>query len=436
MKKLYTLLYAFSLILINPWGGSRGEIWTQPKVFVVLLIVLSNLSFLWEERKLLTFSRQWKICLVLWGFFLTVGAISTLQSPFPERSFWGQDQMGDGWLYWLLISIFSLTNRLLLKLHPELFRCQMRGLLIGAVVVAVSVFPQVINWQIDYTATNGQLVGNDVLASTIFRGQQPIALYSHRGHAAIVLTLAAVISLVGWKWKLISDRTSSLALFLILPALLFTNTRTAIVSLMIALFYLLGRQYYKQLIPAIFIGLLAISAMTFTRPLDWNRVSVAQVMSSRDPLWELAVRGIQKRPLFGWGFGGFGIAYPFVTNPNNTPEIVNLGQFSYDYIALNGQVRTEKIPSYKAHNLILDTAVSTGILGLLACFTLWGYCFYSVIRSPNIGIEAVAIAYTTFAIAWFESAEYAHIFWWALDFSESRFQSSKFTQARADSSSF
>ncbi|MEG3924558.1 MULTISPECIES: hypothetical protein [unclassified Microcoleus] len=264
MKNLYTLLYAFSLILINPWGGSRGEIWTQPKVFVVLLIVLSNLSFLWEERKLLTFSRSWKVCLILWGFFLTVGAISTLNSPFPERSFWGQDQMGDGWLYWLLISIFSLTNRLLLKLHPELFGCQIRGLLIGGAVVAISVFPQVFNWQIDYTATNGQSIAHDVLASTIFRGQQPIALFSHRGHAAIVLALTAVICAVAWKRKLISDRTATLALFLILPALLFTNTRTAVLSLIIAIFYLLGRQYYKQLIPALAIGFVAISAMTFT----------------------------------------------------------------------------------------------------------------------------------------------------------------------------
>lgn len=419
MKNLYTLLYAFSLILINPWGGSRGEIWTQPKVFVVLLIVLSNLSFLWEERKLLTFSRQWKICLILWGVFLTVGAISTLNSPFPERSFWGQDQMGDGWLYWLLISIFSLSNRLLLKLHPELFLSQMRGLLIGGAVVAVSVFPQVVNWQIDYTATSGQSIAHDVLASTIFRGQQPIALFSHRGHAAIVLTLTAVICAVGWKWKLINDRTSTLILFIILPALLFTNTRTAILSLIIALFYLLGWQYYKLMIAVIALGLVAISAMTFTRPLDWNRVSVAQVMSSRSPLWELAVRGIQKRPLFGWGFNGFGIAYPFVANPNKVPEIVNLGQFSYDYLDINGQIRTEKIPSYKAHNWILDTAISTGILGVIASFALWGYCLHCAIVSLNTDISAMAIGYLTFILPWFECAQYAQVLWWALDGSES-----------------
>jgi O-antigen ligase len=418
MKKLYTLLYALGLILINPWGSSRGEIWTQPKVFVLLLIVLSNLAFLWKERNLLTFSRQWKIFLILWVVYLTIGAISTLNSPFPERSFWGQDQMGDGWLYWLLIAVFSLSNRLLLKIHPELFVSQMRGFLIGGVVVALSVFPQVVNWQIDYTATSGQLVANDVLSSTIFRSQQPIALFSHRGHAAIVLTIAAMISLVGWKGKLISDRASLLALFLILPALLFTNTRSAIVSLIVSVSYLFGKQYYKQLIAGIFIGLLAISAMTFTRPLDWNRASVAQVMSSRDPLWEIALRGIQQRPLFGWGFNGFGIAYPFVSVPNNTPEIVNLGQFSYNYIAPNGGVRTQKIPSYKAHNWFLDTAISTGILGLIAAFALWGYCWHSAIASPNTEI-AGAIAYLTFIIPWFECAQYSQLGWWAIERSTS-----------------
>ena len=28
MKYLYTLLFALSIVLINPWGESRGDIWT------------------------------------------------------------------------------------------------------------------------------------------------------------------------------------------------------------------------------------------------------------------------------------------------------------------------------------------------------------------------------------------------------------------------
>ncbi|WP_334739960.1 hypothetical protein [Nostoc sp.] len=39
--------------------------------------------------------------------------ISTLTSPEPWRSLFGQEQMGDGLLYWLLIAIFTLSNNLM-----------------------------------------------------------------------------------------------------------------------------------------------------------------------------------------------------------------------------------------------------------------------------------------------------------------------------------
>jgi len=61
MKTLYTILFSLSIILINPWGSSRGLIWTSPKVFVIWLIVGVNLALLCEQKKALTIPRQWKI---------------------------------------------------------------------------------------------------------------------------------------------------------------------------------------------------------------------------------------------------------------------------------------------------------------------------------------------------------------------------------------
>lgn len=154
--------------------------------------------------------------------------------------------------------------------------------------------------------------------------------------------------------------------------------------------------------------------MTVTRPLDWSQPSIQQVMASRSPMWVLSLRGIKKRPLFGWGFDGFGIAYPYIRNPKKTPIVVKLDQFTYNYITINGQVSTREIPTYKAHNLILDTTLSIGILGLLSYASVWGYYIYLTIKSPFHGMEAVAIAYLVFALTWFESAQYAHIPWWTL----------------------
>lgn len=413
MKSFYTLLFCLSLTLIDPWGTSRGAIWTTPKVLIVLLLCLLNLSILWEDRKSLTVPRSWFQIATLWGLFLGIGLESTLLSPFPLRSLLGQEQMGDGWLYWVLIAVFSLSNTLLLRLHPELVRPQLKGLIIGGVIVAISIFPQVINWRIDYTATMGQLIKPNILASTIFQGQQPIGLYSHRGHAAFVLAAVAVLLLVSWRWRWISTRKVTLLGSIILLALLLTQTRQAIIALFIGTAFLLGRKYYKALITLALICLLIISLASTTRRIN-NLPLLKQITSDRIYLWELASRGISKSPLFGWGFDGFGTAYPYVINFNQTQKIVHLGDFSFDYLDEKGQIHTSALPTAKAHNLILDTTISVGILGLLVYLALFIICIWKIIKSPTLGIEAIGIVYFIFTLTWFECAQFSHLTWWAL----------------------
>ena len=427
MKNLYTLLFCLSLTLINPWGLSRGEIWTQPKVLILVLICSVNLLILWFERKALKIPRNWKISKLLWELFLGIGLLSTLHSPFPIRSLFGQEQMGDGLLYWLLIAIFTLSNTLLLNLHPELLRNQVQGLLIGGFIVALSIFPQAIDWRIDYTATMGQLLKENILVSTIFQGHQPIGLYSHRGHAAFVLATVGILSLVAQKWRWFSTRITLALLIPIFVALLLTQTRAGILAGIIALAYWsypmnLARQYRKFLFCTLLVSLLFISTISANRKIEalnqfnFSKTTLAlkNVSSDRVILWEQALRGINKRPLLGWGFDGFGIAYPYITNLEGTPTVIRLGHFSFDYLDGNGELHTKRLPTYKAHNLILDTTLSTGILGLLTYLGLLGLSLYRVITSPYRGIEVVAVAYFVFTFTWFECAQFSHLVWWGL----------------------
>ncbi|MEG3974291.1 O-antigen ligase family protein [Microcoleus sp. herbarium8] len=370
----------------------------------------------------------------MWTIFLSIGAISTLQSPFPLTSFFGQDQMGDGWLYWLLIAAFTLSNSLLLTVHPQLINSQFQGLLIGGIILSLSIFPQIIDWRIDYTATMGQIIRADVNASSIFQGQQPIGLYSHRGHAAIVLALIIITTIVGWFSRFITTKLTVITLILTVPALLLTSTRSAILAVMVATAYLLRGKYYKVLIGITLTGVIAVGIMTVTRPLDWSKPTIAQIMSSRSPMWTLSARGIKKRPLFGWGFDGFGIAYPYIRNPQVTPIVINLNEFTYDYINIKGEISTRQIPTYKAHNWILDTTLSVGILGLLAGMALWGYYVCLALNSSLRGIEAVAIAYLIFIFTWFDCAQYAHIAWWTMSFAGVKSASvSSFSRLRSQS---
>ena len=430
MKHLYTLLFCLSIILINPWGLSRGEIWTLPKLLAVLLICLVNLSILWAERNFLNLPRSWKISRLLWELLLGIGLLSTLQSPFPLRSLFGQDQMGDGWLYWLIIATFTLSNTLLLRLHPEILRPQLNGLLIGGAILALSIFPQVIDWRIDYTATMGQLLRNNILVSTIFKEQQPIGLYSHRGHASFVLAAVAILAIVSWKWKWISTRLALLLLSLIIPALLLTFTRAGVLALIFAGAYWLScsvkaKSYRTVVVVTLLISLLFLGAVSSTRRIaalerynfDSTTLAIKYLTSDRSWLWFQSISGIKKRPLLGWGFDGFGIAYPYILSPNWTPHVLRLGEFSFDYQNKNGQLRTMPIPTYKAHNLILDTTLSIGILGMLCYAALLVFCFRLIQLSPLRGIEALVVAYIVFTLTWFECAQFTHIAWWVLSLS-------------------
>ncbi|MCL1469019.1 O-antigen ligase family protein [Argonema galeatum] len=207
------------------------------------------------------------------------------------------------------------------------------------------------------------------MASTIFSGQQPIGFYSHRGHASFVLAAIVVLLLVSWQRQWISSRTVKRVGVLIISALLLTQTRQAVLALLIATFYLLGRKYYKLLIPATLVCLLIIGIATTTRQIN-NLPLIKQITSDRIYLWQLSKRGISQRPLLGWGFDGFGTAYPYVLSPEKTLKVVRLGDFSLDYINEKGKLRTISLPTAKAHNLILDTTLSVGVLGLLSYLAL------------------------------------------------------------------
>ncbi len=406
----------------------RGEIWTQPKVFAISLICILNLLILWEDTEHLKLPQSWKINRLLWEIFLGIGLIATVASPFPWRSLLGQEQMGDGLLYWLLISIFTLSNNLLLRLHPELARSQLQGLVIGGVILAISIFPQTINWRIDYTATSGQLLRDNILASTIFQNQQPIGLYSHRGHASFVLAAVAIITLVGWRWRWIRNRDAVIASILIIPALLLTQTRAGILAFLVAgvyWFYQSGitKKVGSFMLCTLLVALLFIGVVSSTRQIealnqfnfDNSTKILKQLTSDRIYLWELSARGIGKRPLLGWGMNGFGSAYPYVIN-SNWLKMTRLGEFTFDYQNSDGRHKTQALITVKAHNLILDTTLSVGVLGLVVYSLLLGLCLWLVIKSSYCGIETVAVAYLVFTFTWFECAQFTHIVWWGLSF--------------------
>jgi len=413
VEQLYTWLLALSVTLINPWGASRGQIWTQPKFFILLLLCVTNLLALFPLPDNFRLTRPWRISCWLWQIFLGIGLLASFNSPFPGRSFLGQEEMGDGWLYWLVVAVFTLSNSLLLQLYPQLARAQFKGILIGGAVLAASMFPQVINWRIDYTATTGQLLKDHILVSSIFQDHQPIGLYSHRGHAGIVLSMALFLGIIGYRQRWLKMRTLVLIGGLMVPALLLTKTRAIILAVGVAIAYLFSPKYPRIISIIAAIGLAIIVLLSSPKKIA-NLPLIKQITSDRIYLWELAVRGIQERPLWGWGFDGFGIAYPHILNQENPPTIVNINDLTFTYINVEGERRKQALISNKAHNLFLDVLLSVGWLGMGVYALLLGFYCWQIILSPFRGVEAVTIAYLVFGLTWFECAQYSHLIWWSL----------------------
>ena len=253
---VYGLLFALSLVLINPWATSFGGIWTTPKVYVLIFLVLLTWSVLfglgirniWQKSSKQSADRppspwRWNVALGLWLAFLASGMVTVYLSPVTFRSaLTAQNEMGNGWVYWAWSAALVCGNALVLRRYPQLFKAQLYGLLAGGVLSALAVFLQSVNWTLDFTATSGQVLGSSkMLRSGIPQGWMPIGLTSIRGHVGFIVAALAVLVLVclvrGWLTK----RVAWPLYAMFLACVYLTSTRGAQLAFVIGMLYLLVR---------------------------------------------------------------------------------------------------------------------------------------------------------------------------------------------------
>lgn len=434
MLILSFLLPLLSLVLINPLGASRGWIWTEPKVWAVAVwVAFTWLSLLYPLLKQQVNLAPLKRFALLYGFFLLAGLLSVWLSPFPLRAFLGQSTMGDGWNYWLAVGALALGNSLLLAIRPKLFRAQLLGVVAGGVVMAIAVLPQMFNWTLDYTATMGQTFpGNEPLLSTIFRGQMPIGLTSHRGHAGLVLACVSVLLVAARLTGFLRPKIALPLLFIAGLALWCTYTRGPYLAFFAGLTPLvfLHRSWraWGQVAWVILASYGAFLGLGHFAELnrDFQPPGLNESFASgRLRLWSLAWEGIKARPLVGWGFDGFGLAFPFVAdfthleagylkNVSKPTHITEVSDYAFEYKDINDQTHTGVLATNKAHNLLLDGLLSVGVLGFVPYLLAFGALLQLTLRGPAAALGAVGIAYLVYTLTWFESAQFSHLAWWAL----------------------
>jgi len=423
----------------------RYFIWTLPKQMILVLICVSNLCVILRARRSESTSNtrpsiHWVIFLFLWLAFFGWYGLSIWTNDFHIVSFSGLASMGSGAVFYFLMAVFSLSNAYALRCRPDIFQGQIRGILAGCIALALSIFPQAINWRIDYTVTSGRELAPTILVSGIHRIQTPIGFFSHRGYAAFVLAFGCVLNMVVMAGKREKIPAHALYNLLISTALFFTKTRGPIIAAIagiVLVFCRVARDADRRRVflvygVSIFLcGFLIQRAMQMVPTFHFRKMpaieNVNEFTSSRSRLWKLGIKAILRKPVLGWAGEGFGTAFPYVADWQGTeayyfPETTGFKSVLryyknniFEYIDSQNNRTYGYLPTYRAHNIAIDLAVLTGIPGMLMYFSIVGFCLWLLYKKGMMtGIGALGLVYLVFCITWFEATQYSYLGWWAL----------------------
>jgi hypothetical protein len=282
-----------------------------------------------------------------------------MNAPYLPDAIFGQSEMGDGLLWWMVCSSFAITQ-LAARTHQT---DDLIGVRIGGLIVSISA---AIAWLFSS------------ISPWMFR------LYSHPAHAAVVVAMVASIE-SGWFFL-----AESLSLFIL-------GNRASIIALFSAKLWQL-RIKFPQWYVALPLAILII-IMGFDRKIP-NQPILNEFSSGRLGQYQLAINRIGWRPFFGWGFPGYRQAYPYF-QPDSTP--VHLGQGIYYAPKVP---RYGAIPTSKAHNLILDKLLSVGIIGSFFYFYLI-HLYWSL----NPQYKTPIIVYLIWSMLWYDCAQFTALFW-------------------------
>ena len=138
---------------------------------------------------------------------------------------------------------------------------------------------------------------------------------------------------------------------LVFAAILLTRTRTASVVAALSGIFLIVYIFRKRSLVFLLVVLAAVLVIHASNDrVFWRFASLESDRGHRFLLWDYAVQAFRENPVAGCGIGTF----DYYLKQRAEKEDQHLARFDH------------------AHNNVLDTAATTGLIGLIALFLFWG----------------------------------------------------------------
>lgn len=309
----------------------------------------------------------------------------------------------------LLVLVFILVYLNVLRNPPQTQRL-VTGLLIGASLVALAAIFEVVS-------------GKGLHYPLVEEGNLPLFTFPQKGHLAGYFLLTLAVALATKRWAL---------MVLLALALGLTENRAALVAIGFSLLLFLRMGWRPWLIATLLIGLAWLGGTQRPTISNNNSINLSNAQrnltdtastQTRLYMWKAAWGGILERPLVGWG-GSYLFARhwtEFITF-QEAQEFWRLEQgrevisIERSVIGTSFLTRNENgVPVYgvmiywKAHNLLFDTAIMHGLIGLLLLLGLLAWIGLSWFRGNVLALAV--LAYGVYCMLWYPVLEVEGVLW-------------------------
>lgn len=325
------------------------------------------------------------------SFFLLViiALIASITGVDVSESLWGNFERMDGWITLLHIWVFFVITSSLFKTRELWERYIKTSVVVSALISGAGILQAL--GIISLSSPDKRIdafFGNPIFLSTyllfhvffivflLIKKNMPVSVRS--GYVAIlILELGALF--------LTATRGASLGLLAGMLTgtclLLFIDRKTKIVRIASGIL--------------IFLAIIGTGAIIISKDSSFVRkVPVISRLSNlsldnlakeqRLYIWQAAWEGFKEKPFLGWGLGHFDVVYDKYFKPGIYSRFMNaVGESHVD----------------KAHNVILDWLITSGIMGILAYISLYITAIRSIWSSSLTSYERITI--TGLLVAYF-----------------------------------